>query len=209
MVAKQETAEQKLLKMIEASAAKKSPTPEVQVEQKVKKKISFLTLIKRINLVLIIIVLFVGFELFRGINAGTQLLSRKLQLTATVKASSANLHQSNYVDIQQLAFYVAPVEERNIFQPYQEKSRTATDQSVEDIKKIVLLSENYRLVGVAWLDKIETASVMIEDTEKEITYFLHKGEKIGDIIVKTIYADSALLGYENEEMIIRYDKSQM
>jgi hypothetical protein len=209
MVAKQETAEQKLLKMIEASAAKKSPTSELQTEQKVKTKISFLALTKRVNLVLIVLVLIIGFELVRGISAGTHSLSQKLQLMPNVKSSSANAQHSSYADIQQLAFYVAPVEERNIFQPYTAKSRTTTVQVTEDIKEIVALTENYKLVGVAWLDKIETASVMIEDTEKEITYFLQKGEKIGDIIVKTIYADSALLGYENEEMIIRYDKSQM
>ena len=86
---------------------------------------------------------------------------------------------------------------------------TKSVETAPENRKIVLLTKTFKLVGIAWLDTIDSASVMIEDTDKNVTYFLKQGEKIGDIIVKTIYADGAVLGYENEEMILKYDKTRL
>jgi hypothetical protein len=44
---------------------------------------------------------------------------------------------------------------------------------------------------------------MLEDTETGRTYFLRSGDKIQDFTVKTIYADRAILVFENEEISIK------
>ena len=61
----------------------------------------------------------------------------------------------------------------------------------------------YKLVGIAWLDLPETASVMIEDTQKNETFFLKQGEQLEGVTVKTIYTDRAVFSHENEETTIK------
>ena len=208
MATKKETAEQKLLKMIESSSAQKSGASSTEMRQRVASKLSFLTWIKRLNIFLILIIIAVAFFLASEIMTGTALVNQ----TLTINSQAANANQAETISsggpFKQLAAYIQSVEQRNIFVPFEEK-KTTNIESTSETRKIVSLTNHLRLVGVAWLDQIETASVMIEDTEKDVTYFLQKGGKIGDIIVKIIYADSALLGYENEEMIIKYEQSQM
>jgi hypothetical protein len=61
----------------------------------------------------------------------------------------------------------------------------------------------YKLVGIAWLDLPETASVMINDTKKNKILFLKKGEQLEGITVKTIYTDRAVFSRDNEETTIK------
>ena len=61
----------------------------------------------------------------------------------------------------------------------------------------------YKLVGVAWLDVPESATVMLEDTGKHETHFLKEGDKIEDVKVKTIYTDRVVFSYANEEITIK------
>ena len=105
-----------------------------------------------------------------------------------------------------ISYYLNNVEKRNLLQPMEQKAIASviSSENTEISRKIA----NWKLVGIAWLDTVESASVMIEDTSANVTHFLKKGEKLGDILVKTIYADRAVLGYENEEIEIRYDKSE-
>ena len=210
MTAKQkETAEQKLLKMIEVSHdAGGAPGGK---SQKAVQKQGVLAVVKLINFFLIFVV--VGFIVLIAFNvqSGLAYLNEPIrfnvdQNTAKMPAKTDNLVPT----VQRSAYYLASVEKRNMFQPYEPADTQAAQAAVASTKMNQLLSK-LKLVGVSWLDTVDSASVMIEDTENSKTYFLRRGEKIenSNITVKTIYADSAVLGYDNEEMTIRYDKSQM
>lgn len=206
-MAQKETAEQKLLKMIEASSG--GAVTGAKTQQKVAKKQNILTIIKTSNLVLLFVGIGSVLLVLNEINSGTRRLGGRVQFSVEGGAVKRVMNPESLVPaVQRLSFYLTGVNRRNIFLPFEEvAAKTGSEngknlKASEEIKKL-------KLVGVSWLDSVDSASIMIEDTEKQTTYFLKKGEKLGDIIVKTIYADSALLGYDNEEIILKYDKSQM
>jgi len=210
-MAKNESAEQKLLQMIEASSGASSAAPSTsKPAKKAKKKRSVSTILRLVNVGLIVLLLVSFIFLFREISIGSKGYNKKIQFSID-KYSARKIDQDAlFPVIEKVSYYLAKVDERNIFKPYvkpegsSEVITRAQTSTLEIFKKI----ENIKLVGVSWMDKVETASVMLEDVQKKKTYFLQKGEKINDIFVKTIYADSALLGYKDEEIIIRYEKSQ-
>ena len=95
-------------------------------------------------------------------------------------------------------YYLQKINERNIFKPYVPKvAKTAAVQGLAQ------LMSKYKLVGIAWLDLPETASIMIEDTQKKETFFLKQGEQLEGVTVKTIYTDRAVFSHENEETTIK------
>ncbi|MBP9853994.1 MAG: hypothetical protein KBD53_03900 [Candidatus Omnitrophica bacterium] len=203
---KKETAEQKLLKMIEASSTDGIASSN-KAHQKVLKKQDLLTVLKSINKLLLVGIIFVGCLVAFEIKSGMTLIGKDIKISAASKKGSADTKKSELLTIQSLPYYLAGVNRRNIFQSYESVS-TAKAPAQEQMN-ISRQLRNFKLVGISWLDHVDTASVMIEDTDKKITYFLKKGEKIGNIEVNMIYADSVKLGLENEEMILKYEKPQL
>jgi len=209
MAERTETAEQKLLKMIETSSASGDSIGDVVISKKtIHKKQSSLALLKVLNSVLIVAVFIVIGLIINEYKKGTDLLSQHFKFTVNEGAARQVLESESLIPtVQKLSFYLAPVKQRSIFQPYEVKVDKVVDVSDKN-KTIASKISHLKLVGISWMDSIETASVMIEDTEKNMTYFLRREQKIGDISVKTIYADSVALGYENEEIMIHYDTSK-
>lgn len=203
MTAKEETAEQKLLKMIEANSAGR--TASAVRGKSSQRAAGLMTAVKTANRVFMVAavcaILFFVYEVKTGLDYANRDVTVESGVTTTRSSGSAGVI---FPVVQRLSYYLANVKQRDIFQPY-ETPRLAGGQNQESLR-LAKAIEAYRLVGVAWFETVETASVMIEDKKNNVTYFLKKGEKLGNINVKTIYADSALLGLENEEIIIRYDK---
>lgn len=202
---KKETAEQKLLKMIEASSGDAGAASRAQ--RKTSRQQDALSLLKTFNSLLLILIVGVAVLVGLEIKKGMDIMGAGIDIQAE-RGMTDSMDGDKVHTVQKLPFYLAGVNRRNIFRPYDEQI-FADVSPVQELMTITRKTENLRLVGISWMDRVESASAMIEDTEKQVTYFLQKGEKIGNIEVKTIYADSVELALENEEMILRYDKPQL
>lgn len=206
MAKKKETAEQKLLKMIEATsgvgvAVKQKPVP---------RKYNALTIIKTVNKVFYVSIVVCGLLFINEVRSGIALMGKDVQVDVKSKKTAVKTDMANLIpDQPKVSFYLAGVLRRNIFEAYDASGVESAEGLGDQNQLLAQRIANLKLVGISWLDTVDSAKVIIEDTNKKETYFLQKGEKIGDITVKTIYADSALLSYQNEEITIRYDKSQM
>ena len=205
-MAKKETAEQKLLKMIEAS----SGGPASVDVNKAARKQTFIQFVRTVNRVLMVLFVIAVLLVLNELVSGQNFLSKSQDIQIDKKMTKSVMNESNTIpSISGVEYYTAETKKRNIFQPFKEgDSKSVVEVSGEN-QRMADQVQNLRLVGISWFETVDSASVMIEDVDKKTTYFLMKGDKMGDIYVKTIYADSVKLGHDNEEIIIRYDKSQM
>jgi len=102
--------------------------------------------------------------------------------------------------------YIQVVDRRNIFQPYERKmvkDETAIEEEELGIRHVSQQTKDLKLVGISWLDTPESASALVENTVSGVTYFLKRGERINDVEIKTIYAESIVVFYKGEEMEMR------
>ncbi|MBU1061610.1 MAG: hypothetical protein KJ957_01620 [Candidatus Omnitrophica bacterium] len=105
---------------------------------------------------------------------------------------------------KKVAYYLEKVRDRDIF-------NMGIKQVVEEISevehkpklptsKIMDAVQNLKLVGISWSDDPDA---MIEDTKAMRTFFVKRGQMIGDIKVQAIFKDKVILGYAGEEMELK------
>lgn len=217
-----ETAEQKLLKLIESPSSPalvKAPGQDVatQIAAAVRshgflgrtipfslRPFHFSFGLREVNKLLLVAMAVILVFLLSDFLNGTKSLQKKIDLT--VDFNTAKTSSNIILPAKDLSDYLDVAQERNVFQPVEKKVVKEKEKSAEESpaspKKIVTLAEKLKLVGVSWVNSAETASAMIEDTESGITYFVHQGENIKGFTVKTIYANQVVLTWGGEEITI-------
>ncbi len=206
-MAKKETAEEKLLKIIEATQkAKEAPasaTAAAPASVPVKRAASPKIIIsfRQVNTVLAVAALaafiFLVHEVQLGLSRLNEDVSLSVDLPAVKDAGGPAVPQ-----LKTAGWYLDKVAARNIFQPY-EKSSAGGQGVPSDRAALQTKIGKYKFVGVAWLDVPESATVMLENIATKETRFLKEGDKIEDVTVKTIYTDRAVFSYANEEITIK------
>ena len=248
-----ETAEQKLLKLIEATEAQdepsqpaarasvRAPTANVEAAQKTLSSVQSLGLatitvppvigqllrilrnpstvaqlpqtlsIKELNKGLLIIVLLVGVYFVSDFNKGMKSAQKDISVE---EGSAAALSKSPGADkirnllsqyAKDISEYMVLVSYRNIFQPYERKVEVATEdvQEVLPNQQITEKINQFKLVGISWLETPDSVTVMIEDNQTQVTHFLKNGEEFQGVKVETIYADSVEFSYNGEKMNVK------
>ena len=81
------------------------------------------------------------------------------------------------------------------------RPKPEADQAVSFIKSNIRdLTKDLRLKGVVILSDPEA---ILEDASSQKSFFVKKGDSVGELIVRTISNDSLTLGYQNEETTLR------
>jgi len=190
-----ESAEEKLLKMMQKSAPSVAAKPVVSAPVKKQFKLTFS--IGALNILLFLGIAVCLVALCYELNSGSLLLKKPVEFPLESK-TGVSLSDVALPSAQSASYYLQKINERNIFKPYVAK---VTKKAA--VQGLVQLMSKYKLVGIAWLDVPETASIMIEDTRKNVTLFLKQGEQLEGVTVKTIYTDRAVFSHENEETTIK------
>ena len=190
-----ESAEEKLLRMMQKSTASVATKPSsVSLP---KKKFKFTFSISMLNVLLflgiVVCIIAIGLELRSGYFLLNQSVEFPFESKTDVPVSNISLPSTPSAD-----YYLEKINERNIFKPFVPK--VVAKPSAQGLQQQMA---KYKLVGIAWLDLPETATVMIEDTDKNKIYFLKQGEQLEGVTVKTIYTDRAVFSHENEETTIK------
>ena len=201
-MAQKETAEQKLLKIIEASkkaqAVASGAAPVQAVPKKNNRVISFN--IRQINIFLLACVfvsaLFLGYQIHAGLALVQETVNFAVEGDGPKDAINLFVPQ-----MKSIAYYLDKINSRNVFQPFEKKAAEADASSGQVVfeKKM----SKFKIVGIAWLDVPESATVMLEDKTAHMTHFLKEGDKVEDVFVKTIYTDRVVFGRANEEITIK------
>jgi hypothetical protein len=201
-MAKKETAEEKLLKIIEATKkAKGLPTATAAApssEKASQRRISISA--QQINIGLFVALLAGILFLVNEIRGGNMLLNQDVAIEIDA-AAPQDVQSIAVPQMKSVSYYLDKITLRNIFQPYDKKA--AEQSGVVGSISLQTRMSKYKIVGVAWLDVPESATVMIEDIAKKETRFLREGDKIEDVKVKTIYTDRVVFSYANEEITIK------
>ena len=114
----------------------------------------------------------------------------------------ASLKRENYKDSslskKDVGYYLEKVRSRDIFKMGKPEVPAPVIQTVSS--RILEETQNLKLVGISWSDDPDA---MIEDTRSMKTFFIKRGQLIGEVKVQAIFKDKVVLSYGGEETELR------
>jgi type II secretory pathway component PulC len=96
-----------------------------------------------------------------------------------------------------VSYYVEKVVNRDIFK-MGPKNPALAKKGPSEIA--IEATKNFKLVGISWSDNPDA---MIEDSKAMRTYFVKRGQMIGDVKVEAIFKEKVILNYSGEDIELK------
>ncbi len=123
-----------------------------------------------------------------------------LLLEVKKEDSKPESFQETSVSKKAVSYFLEKVRQRDIFKMGQKKPVTAEIAAKGPSSRIIEATQHLKLVGVSWSNDPDA---MIEDTKALRTFFVKRGQLIGEIKIQAIFKDKVVLSYAGEEIELR------
>jgi len=147
---------------------------------------------KALSLAVFLIFLFSGIRLYFSINEMQMGINKESLTDKEAKALQPPA-------IRPLSSYLESVRSRNVFAMVEEKAPKAKGDAGKQAlaEEIAGIKKRYNLVGISWS---EDPDLILEDTKAEKTFFLKRGQTVGDLKVQAIFRDKVILNFKGTEL---------
>lgn len=193
--------EEKLLRLIKgqkrpaADAAKKAPRPAAEPKPSIKNSLSFFSLgfLSFESLRKIIFAVFLASCIYLVISLVYPLVGLKQVKLPSVPSVTPEAEETEAggLEVKPLDFYLEPVRGRQIFSNI--SAPEAQGQAVAVDKDLV---KDLNLIGII---SGENPQAIIEDKKAQKTYYLNKGQSIGEFQLEDIQEGKIILNYRGQK----------
>ncbi len=160
--------------------------------------------LKEANIAMVAVIVFIVFGVGLSVTQNIRVSQKPVEFLSLKPASFSS--KGILPMFGEIGEYLSAVSVRNIFQPYEEKKIAQKEifpDEVLNIQQVVDKTKDLRLVGISWLDTADSASAMVENTGSGVTYFLRPGDRVNEVVVTSIYADSIVVEFQGEQLEMR------
>jgi hypothetical protein len=152
--------------------------------------------IKAVNAVFFVLIAVIALFYLNGISNSLRKI-RNINLGDLVLTKNEPAASKENSRLNPFPFYLEQVKKRDIFRmgqkPPQDGSEVISSKAAE-------AGQTLKLVGISWSD---LPDAMIEDTKAGKTFFVKKGQIVGDFVVEAIYKEKVVLKYGAESIELR------
>ena len=153
------------------------------------------------NNVLFLCVCALGVYFIYVIYAGISRLNKNPEFEAREIQAQADSAAEEVVTAKSATYFLEKIRQKDIFRMGAKASASSVEAAkAEAPSKLAEAAQHLKLVGISWS---ADPDAMIEDTNATRTFFVKRGQTIGEFKVQAIFKDKVVLVYDGEEIELR------